>query len=161
MLKNLLMHKVFLHLEEYIGAVMLAVMSTVAFANVVVRYCTNFSFSVSEEITVNFFVWVVMLGASRAFREGSHFHMSVLFSVVPQSLKRIMYIFGIICTIVFFLVLAYYGIIEVLDEVDLEVVSESLAIPVWLYTIVTPLLSFVAIIRVLQRAYDDLRQDAF
>ena len=141
MLKNLLIHRIFLHFEEYLGAVLLAVMALVAFANVVVRYCTNLSFSVSEELTVNLFVWVVMLGASRAFREGAHFNMSVLFSAMPRFIKRCMYILGTVCTVIFFIVLAYYGTIEVQDEIDLEVVSESLAIPVWLYTGVTPLLS--------------------
>lgn len=149
MLKNLLMHRIFLHLEEYLGAVLLAVMATVAFANVVVRYCTNLSFSVSEELTVNLFVWVVMLGASRAFREGSNFCMSILFDHVPRAVRRLMYVFGMICSVIFFIVLAYYGYVEVMDEVELEVVSESLSLPVWLYTMVTPLLSVVAIIRVL------------
>ena len=160
MLKSLLLHRIFLHFEEYLGALLLAVMATVAFANVVVRYCTNLSFSVSEELTVNLFVWVVMLGASRAFREGSNFCMSVIFNAVPKSLKRVMYLLGMICSIIFLCVLCYYGTIEVMDEVDLEVVSESLAIPVWLYTGVTPLLSLVAVIRVIQRTVDDFRSGA-
>lgn len=160
MLKSLLLHRVFHHFEEYLGAFLLAVMATVAFANVIVRYCTNFSFSVSEELTVNLFVWVVMLGASRAFREGSNFCMSVLFNVVPKTLKRAMYLLGMCCSIIFMCVLCYYGTIEVIDEVDLEVVSESLAIPVWLYTGVTPLLSVVTIIRIIQRTADDFRSGA-
>ena len=160
MLKSFLLHRLFLHFEEYLGALLLAVMATVAFANVVVRYCTDLSFSVSEELTVNLFVWVVMLGASRAFREGSNFCMSVLFNAVPRSIKRIMYLIGMLGSILFFCVLCYYGCLEVIDEIDLEVVSESLAVPVWLYTIVTPLLSVVAVIRVIQRTADDFRSGA-
>ena len=69
--------------EELLGALLLAVMVSVAFINVVVRYCTNLSFSASEELTVNFFVWVVLLGASRSFREGSNFSMSLLYAACP------------------------------------------------------------------------------
>ncbi|WP_446697811.1 TRAP transporter small permease subunit [Acetomicrobium sp. S15 = DSM 107314] len=32
--------------------------------NVIVRYLTTFSFSFSEELLVNLFVWITMLGAS-------------------------------------------------------------------------------------------------
>ena len=46
--------------------------------------------------------------------------------------------------------LCYYGYCEVYDEIDLNVVSESLAIPVWLYTISIPLVSFIIMIRIVQ-----------
>ena len=39
--------------EELLGALLLAVMACISFINVIVRYCTNFSFSSSEELTVN------------------------------------------------------------------------------------------------------------
>ena len=44
-----------------------------------------------------------------------------------------------------------------MDEIDLSVVSESLAIPVWLYTMATPLISAVIIVRILQKLCEDLR----
>ena len=34
--------------EEFLGALLLAVMACIAFINVIVRYCTNFSFAASE-----------------------------------------------------------------------------------------------------------------
>ena len=46
--------------EDILGSIMLAVMVTITFLNVIVRYCTNFSFAWTEEITINFFVWVVL-----------------------------------------------------------------------------------------------------
>ena len=60
------------HFEELLGSVLLAIMATIAFINVIVRYCTSFSFAWTEEMTVNFFVWVVLLGTARAFRTGGH-----------------------------------------------------------------------------------------
>ena len=54
-------------LEEVLGAAMLAVMVTVTFVNVIVRYCTTFSFAWTEEITINFFVWVVLLISNNVF----------------------------------------------------------------------------------------------
>ena len=75
--------------EELLGAFLLAVMACVAFLNVIVRYCTNWSFAASEELTVNFFVWIVLLGTSRAFREGSNFSMNVLYEAMPRPVRKV------------------------------------------------------------------------
>ena len=74
-------------LEEMLGALLLAVMVTIAFVNVVVRYCTPFSFAWTEELTINFFVWIVLLGSARSFRDGSHLGMSILYDALPKSLR--------------------------------------------------------------------------
>ncbi|MBO4312747.1 MAG: TRAP transporter small permease subunit, partial [Desulfovibrio sp.] len=60
------------HFEELLGSIMLAVMALIAFANVIVRYCTTFSLAWTEEITINFFVWVVLLGTACAFRDNTN-----------------------------------------------------------------------------------------
>ena len=148
-------------LEEWLGAFLLAVMACVAFANVIVRYCTNLSFAASEEITVNFFVWIVLLGTSRAFREGTNFSMNLLYDALPRWIRKPLYVFSVICCLIFFAALAYEGYIEVADEIDLSVVSESLAIPVWLYTICTPSISVLIIVRILQKTWEDFRTRNF
>ena len=48
-----------------------------------------------------------------------------------------------------------------MDEIDLSVVSESLAIPVWLYTICTPSISVLIIVRILQKTWEDFRTRNF
>lgn len=143
--------------EELLGALLLAVMACISFINVIVRYCTNFSFSSSEELTVNLFVWIVLLGTARAFREGSNFSMNLLYDAMPRSVRKILYVFSILCCITFFAALCWQGTIEVMDEIELNVVSESLAIPVWLYTIATPLFSVLIIVRILQKVWEDFR----
>ncbi|MCF0254485.1 MAG: TRAP transporter small permease [Duodenibacillus sp.] len=147
------------HFEEVLGSVMLTVMALVAFVNVIIRYCTNLSFAASEEITVNLFVWVVLLGASRAFREGSNFSMNIIWNALSPAPRRIVSLFGIACSIAFFASLVYLGGLEVYDEIDLAVQSESLAIPVWIYTVVTPAISALAIVRIVQKALEDWRHN--
>lgn len=51
--------------------------------------------------------------------------------------------------------------IEVIDEIELNVSSESLDIPVWLYTIATPLFSALIIVRILQRTVEDIQKQNF
>ena len=147
--------------EELLGALLLAVTACISFINVIVRYCTNFSFSSSEELTVNFFVWIVLLGTSRAFREGGNFSMNLLYDAMPRSVRKLLYLFSVVCCIVFFVALCWQGCIEVMDEIELNVVSESLAIPVWLYTIATPLFSALIIVRILQKVWEDFRTRSY
>ena len=143
--------------EELLGAILLAVMACISFVNVIVRYCTNFSFSSSEELTVNLFVWIVLLGTSRAFREGGNFSMSLFYDAMSRPVRKLLYVFSVLCCIIFFAALCWQGCIEVMDEIELDVVSESLAIPVWLYTIATPLFSVLIIVRILQKVWEDFR----
>lgn len=68
-----------------------------------------------------------------------------------------MYIFGVVCSIAFFAALVYLGSIEVWDEFSLNVSSESLDIPVWLYTLATPLFSLLIIVRIIQKVISDFK----
>lgn len=144
------------HFEEILGSVLLAIMVSIAFINVIVRYCTSFSFAWSEEITINFFVWVTMLGTALAYREGSHLAMNIVFQNLPKPGRLFCYLFGCAICIIFFGSLFYIGAVEVIDEYELDAISESLGIPVWWYTIATPLFSLLIIFRMLQRTHEDL-----
>ncbi len=148
-------------LEEVLGALILAVMAIIAFINVIVRYCSNFSFSYSEELTVNLFVWIVLLGTARSFREGSNFCMNLLYDHMPRPVRRVLYLFSFVCSLAFFAALFWVGLGQVMDEMALNVVSESLAIPAWLYSMCTPILSLVIVLRLFQKCVEDFRNSTY
>ena len=143
--------------EDYLGSFMLAAMAAIAFINVVVRYCTSFSFAWTEELTINFFVWITMLGTARAFREGGHLGMTALYNALPLRFRRACYWGSVLLAVCFFGALFWTALTEVLDEIDLEATSEALGIPVWWYTIATPAFSLLIIFRIAQRAIEDQR----
>lgn len=147
--------------EEVLGAILLAIMVTIAFLNVIVRYCTSFSFAWTEEITINFFVWITLLGTALAFRDGSHLAMSIIYQSFPRMVRKYCYILGYLICLFFFGMLVYTGTLEVLDEYELEAISESLGVPVWWYTIATPALSFLVIIRMTQRFLKSFSENKF
>lgn len=146
--------------EELLGSILLFVMVSIAFINVITRYCIKMSLSWTEELTVNLFVWVVMLGTSFAFRNNTHLGVTMLHDALPKWARRLCYILFLAISIGFFGTLFYLGVTEVRDEIDLEVTTESLAIPVWWYTIATPAFSLLIIIRILQRAWHDWKNGA-
>lgn len=138
------------HFEDVLGSFLLAIMVSIAFVNVVVRYCTTFSFAWSEEMTINFFVWITMLGTARAFRTGQHLAMSIVYENLSCFGKRSCNVLSCLLCLVFFGALIYTGTLEVLDEYELDAVSESLGIPEWWYTIAIPLFSCLIILRMFQ-----------
>lgn len=143
-----------LRFEEILGSLLLGVMVTIAFVNVVVRYLTSFSFAWTEELTINFFVWITMLGIARAYRTGQHLAMAVFYNLFPLAGKKFCNAISAALCLFFFGALAYTGTLEVIDEWELESISESLGVPVWWYTIATPLFSLLIIFRMLQHSYD-------
>ncbi|MCR5815196.1 MAG: TRAP transporter small permease [Desulfovibrio sp.] len=145
------------HLEEVLGSILLALMTTIAFINVVVRYCSTFSFAWSEELTTNFFVWIVLLGTACAFRDRSNLCVALFYSKLARPLRQICYFLSLALAIIFFSVLAYTGVLEILDEIDLERVSDSLELPYWIYSSAIPLFSLLIIVRIVQRACFDLK----
>ena len=142
------------HFEEILGSVLFAAMVSIAFINVVVRYCTSFSFAWSEEMTINFFVWVTLLGIAKAYKTGSHLSMAIFYNWLPLGGKKLCDAVSAILCLIFFGALAWTGALEVIDEYELESISESLGIPVWWYTIATPLFSILIIARMLQHAWE-------
>ncbi|WP_027361398.1 TRAP transporter small permease [Halodesulfovibrio aestuarii] len=150
---------IFNRFEELIASFLLFVMVAIAFSNVVTRYFIKLSFSWTEELTVNLFVWVVLLGTAHAFRKGDHLGVSLFYDKLPKKFRMICYGIFLVLSIGFFCTLFHLGWIEVMDEIDLEVTTESLAIPVWWYTIATPMFSLLIIVRILQRAWTDMRSD--
>lgn len=146
------------HFEEILGAVILACMALIAFLNVIVRYCSSFSFAWSEEITTNLFVWIVLLGTSCAFRDQSHLGVSLIYSKLPGGVRIVCYATSVFLSTMFFSFLCYTGILEVLDEIELERVSDSLELPYWIYSIAVPLFSVLILFRLFQRVAKDIRE---
>ncbi|MCJ7541671.1 MAG: TRAP transporter small permease subunit, partial [Desulfobacterales bacterium] len=64
-----------LRFEDYITALLLFIMAAIAFINVLSRYFFHFSFAATEEITINLFVWMTVLGSGIAFERGGHLGM--------------------------------------------------------------------------------------
>lgn len=149
------------HFEQILGSILLAIMATIAFINVIVRYCTSFSFAWTEEITVNFFVWITLLGTAWAFRTGQHLAMNIFYQALPRGGKTVCNVCGLLICLIFFGALVYTGTLEVLDEYELESISESLGIPVWWYTIATPLFSLLVIFRIFQHAWQTWQTGKF
>lgn len=143
--------------EEVAGALCLAAMVTIAFLNVCTRYFFKYSMAFTEELTLYLFVWVVMLGTSIAFREGTNMAVSFFYDRFGLKSRKTLQLLATILSLMFFVVLAYFGILEVIDEIEMNAMTEAIELPVWWFTGAIPVASFFTIYRIVVRTRDDFR----
>ncbi len=131
-----------IRIDHLIAAILLFTMASIAFANVLSRYLFHFSFAATEEITINLFVWLTVVGSGIAFERGGQLGMITLFNVLPAKFKKIVILFSSGLSAILFLLVDLYMIQAIYDEVTLfQATSAALAIPVWIYYIGVPIFS--------------------
>lgn len=131
-----------IRIDHWIVAVLLAVMATIAFVNVISRYLVNLSFAATEEITVNLFVWLTVVGSGIAFERGGQLGMVTLYNVLPHKLKKFAILLSSSLSAILFVIVDLYVIQAIHDEITLFwAISPALGIPVWIYYLGVPVLS--------------------
>lgn len=89
--------------------IILATMSVVVFANVALRYLTNYSLVWAEELARYLMIWMTFLGVGPVLRCGGHVGIDTLHHLLPQRLARLLRIGLALLMIAFFAVMAWQG----------------------------------------------------
>jgi TRAP-type C4-dicarboxylate transport system permease small subunit len=123
-----------LRADHLLAAVILFVMALVAFLNVVSRFFFHWSFAATEEITINLFVWLTVIGGGMAFERGGQLGMVTFYNLFPRPLKRFAVAFSALLSAGLFALVTLYMLEAIKDEVTLfQAQSPGLGIPVWIY----------------------------
>lgn len=131
-----------IRLDYWIAAILMAVMAVIAFINILSRYLFHFSFAATEEITINLFVWLTVVGSGIAFERGGQLGMVTLFNRFPGAMKKGVVLFSAGLNAFLFLLVDFYTILSIRDELTLfRATSAALNIPVWVYYVGVPLFS--------------------
>lgn len=146
------------HLEELLGATLLLVMAVLAFANVITRYVFEYPLAFTEEIEVNALVWLTLFGTASAFRRRRHLRMLFFQDNFPEKTRQILNIVISLIGAGLFTVLGYLGYKQVVDERFLEITSESLNYPQWLYTVCIPIGCTLIVFRIVEAAVSEMRK---
>jgi len=129
-------------IEELISAILLFIMASIAFTNVLSRKIFHLSFAFTEEVTVHFFVWVTVLGIAIAFEKGAHLGMVTVYNKLPKMLKKTAAFVSSTLSTLLFLIVNYYALREIyMDLTIFHMESEDLRIPEWIYIIGIPIFS--------------------
>jgi len=146
------------HLEELLGAALLALMALLAFVNVITRYVFQVPLAFTEEIEVNALVWLTLFGTSAAFRRRHHLKMLFFQDRLPKAVAIWLNHFITLLGAGLFASLGYLGLMQLLDERFLEITSESLGLPQWLYTICIPVGCSLIVFRIIQGTVQGIKE---
>jgi TRAP-type transport system small permease protein len=129
-------------LDYWIAAILLMTMAAIAFVNVLSRYFIHFSIGATEEITINLFVWMTVVGTGIAFERGAQLGVVTFFNMFPSKAKKTLVVFSALLGSGLFIAVCTYMVQAIYDEITLfRATSPSLGIPIWLYYAGVPLLS--------------------
>jgi TRAP-type C4-dicarboxylate transport system permease small subunit len=150
-------------IDHWIVAILLFTMASIAFVNILSRYLFHFSFAATEEITINLFVWVTVIGSGLAFERGGQLGMITLFRLFPEKFKKLVILVSAGLSAVLFLLVDVYMIQAIYEELTLfNATSAALGIPVWIYYIGVPIFSvfvFAGIYRDASVKLDGLKRE--
>jgi len=150
-------------IDHWIVAILLFTMASIAFVNILSRYLFHFSFAATEEITINLFVWVTVIGSGLAFERGGQLGMVTLYKLFSKKFKKFVIYFSAALSAVLFLLVDIYMIQAIYQELTLfNATSAALGIPVWIYYIGVPIFSvfvFAGIYRDASVKLDGLKRE--
>ena len=121
-----------LKIEETLAGIAIGLLALITFANVVVRYATNFSFAFTEEFSVFLMLFMAFVGASSVMAKNGHLNITYFVDRFRQRLRRWIRLFASGAAAVTFAILAVLGGWMAFDEYRFEVTSPGLGIPTWM-----------------------------
>lgn len=137
--------------EDRIGALLMALLALITFANVVVRYLTDQSFAWTEELSVVLMVLLAMVAASAAIVRNSHVRIEALVDSAPPTRKRALESLSAVASVVAWLLIAGLGARMAWDDYRYDVTTPGIGLPQWWYTVWLPLLALLLAARSMQR----------
>ena len=139
------------HLEDGVGAVAMALLAVITFANVVVRYLSNESFAWSEEISISLMVVLTLVAGSAAVIRDRHIRIELFFEGGSAGRRRHFAMFSALATVLAFLILTSLSCRLAWDDYQYEVTSPGIGVPQWWYTVWLPVLAALIAFRGMQR----------
>jgi len=115
------------------GIIVLLVGETVVVGimQVTARYVFQSSLSWSEELLRFSFIWVTFLAASVGVSEKVHVSVSVLVDRLSQKVGLLVNIVASIVSAIFCAVVAYFGYVLVVIQIETQQISPAMEIPMW------------------------------
>jgi TRAP-type C4-dicarboxylate transport system permease small subunit len=135
--------------EDRIGAVLMALLALITFANVVVRYLTDQSFAWTEELSV--VLMLTMVAASAAVVRNAHVRIEVLIDGASTARLRALESLAALASVIAWLLLTGLGSRLAWDDYRFDVTTPGIGLPQWWYTIWLPILALLLAARCMQR----------
>ena len=147
-------------IEKTVTSVILVFVTILTFANVVVRYLTPNQFAWSEELTINLFVLLIMMGVGLCARDGSLVSLSLVFDMLGVKGRKLFVAIITVVNISFASILLKTGIDKVLTQMASGKQTPSLLLPEWIFTIFLPIGAVFMILHTIEFCIDVMKGNA-
>lgn len=149
------MTKLYIQTVEALVILGLCVMVGLTFTSAMMRFIPGVGgIFWAEEITRYVSIWVVFLAAGVGMRFGVHLSVDMLALAVPEGLRRVLFIFAYVMSILFQGVLVYYGTQLAISNYAQQ--SASLQIPMTYAYAAIPVGAFIMLCETLRLIYLEL-----
>ncbi len=144
--------------EKIVCAVLFLGMTLLGFANVVVRYGTNYSLAATEELLTNGFLILTIFGAAIAARRGEHLAVTLVYDALPGILRKLVFVVSGALSIALLALSAYFSWEVLMNQLNSGMRSYGLGLPAWYYHVAVPFGFALIIVRYLQRLVEEARK---
>lgn len=146
-------------IEKLVLVVVSIIVTVITFANVVARAAQG-SFAWSEELVINLFVLMIMLGCALCAREGTLISLSLVFDRLNRTAKKVFVLIITIVNSAFWIVLMKTGMEKVLTQMANGSETFSLRWPEWWFTIFLPIGAVFLLIHTIEFFVDVMTNQA-
>jgi len=120
--------------ENYFVGIMIILATLLLFANIILRYFFNANTTWAEEFVRYAMIWITFIGMAICFKKGIHFSVDILIKSLPDKGSRLLQIIINIISIIFMLLLIYYGMEITIFNFHSGQITPSLEIGIfWVY----------------------------
>ena len=124
--------------EKVVMSVLLVFVTVITFANVVVRKLSDSQFAWTEELVINLFVLLIMLGCGLCAREGSLISLSLVFDRLKVGGKKVFVTIITVVNTAFWILLLKTGMEKVITQMANGKHTFSLGWPEWVFSVFLP-----------------------
>ncbi len=146
--------------EKIVISLILVVVTLITFANVLVRKFSNSQFAWTEELVINLFVLMIMMGCALCAREGSLISLSLIFDRLKVGGKKIFVAIITVANTLLWILLLKTGWDKVATQMANGKHTFSLGWPEWVFTIFLPIGAFFLIIHTIEFCVDVMANNA-
>ena len=146
--------------EKIVLSVILVFVTVITFANVVVRKLSDSQFAWTEELVINLFVLMIMMGCALCAREGSLISLSLVFDRLKVRGKKVFVAIITVANTVLWVLLLKTGIDKVLSQMHSGKLTSSLGWPEWVFTIFLPIGTVFLILHTIEFLIDVMTNNA-
>jgi TRAP-type C4-dicarboxylate transport system permease small subunit len=148
---------VFTTIEKIIVSIVLLMVTAITFGNVLSRYILPTSWSFTEELVINVFVLMSMLGAAICARdEGGLVSMALFSGILPRKGQRILNLVMVVFGLFFCYVLVKYGFARVATLIANNKRTDVLRILEWKFALAIPVGGICMGLHLIEFAVDNI-----